>query len=69
MGCFMECVAEREVIRSRRAIDLLTVFLTALFFAGAFTGTVVFSRSYSDGDVAAFIDSQCALPVDRKSVV
>ncbi len=47
-----------------RLFHFLPVFLAALCFVGAVTGTIVFARAYTDVDVEAFIDSQRSLPVD-----
>ena len=60
----MECCAEKKIVRDQAGFSYLPVFLAALCLAGAVTGTVVFSRSYTDADVAAYIDAQRAMPVD-----
>lgn len=51
----------RGCAESRR-IDVLWPCCAALCLLGAVTGTVVFSRTFSDADIAAYIDAQRLLP-------
>lgn len=59
----MEVSAER-IIQEKKRIDLMIPLCAVISLMGAITGTVVYSRAFSDSDVQAYISAQQLLPRD-----
>ncbi len=59
----MESLLQKDTQKTKR-INLLIPVCAAVSVIGAVTGTVVYSRAFSDADIQAYIDAQKALPAD-----